>query len=62
MPDTFYSPGSLDAGYLIQHGTVALKWGPGDPAQFHTDEERVPVADVVLMAQRYKAVLNQLAC
>jgi acetylornithine deacetylase len=62
MPNTFYSPGSLDAGYLIQHGTVALKWGPGDPAQFHTDEERVPVADVVLMAQRYKAVLNHLAC
>lgn len=62
MPDTFYSPGSLDAGYLIQHGTVALKWGPGDPAQFHTDEERVPIADVVLMAQRYKAVLGHLAC
>ncbi|MCF3934935.1 M20/M25/M40 family metallo-hydrolase [Acuticoccus sp. M5D2P5] len=59
--DTFYSPGSLDAGYLIVNGIEAVKWGPGDPAQFHTDEERVAVADVVDAAHGYEATILRLA-
>lgn len=62
MPDTFYSPGSVDAGYLVVNGTEAVKWGPGDPAQFHTDEEQVSVADVVRVAEDYRSVMQHLVC
>ena len=31
--------------------------GPGKPAQFHTDDERVAVAEVVLIVERYNAVI-----
>lgn len=55
MPTTFYADGALDLGYLEQHGIQAVKWGVGDPLQFHTDDERVAVEDVVLMAKRYYA-------
>lgn len=60
-PETFYSPSSLDAGYLVQNGIEAVKWGPGSPDQFHTDEEQVSVADVVRMFESYRAVMAHLA-
>jgi acetylornithine deacetylase/succinyl-diaminopimelate desuccinylase-like protein len=55
MPKTFFADGALDLGYLQHHGVQAVKWGSGDPAQFHTDNEQVAVADVLLMARRYEA-------
>lgn len=58
--ETFYSPSSLDAGYLVVNGIEAVKWGPGSPDQFHTDEEQVPVADVVRMFKSYRAVMSHL--
>ena len=61
MPKTFYADGALDLGYLHHHNTQALKWGPGDPAQFQTDDERVAVAEVVLMVKRYNAVYRHFA-
>jgi acetylornithine deacetylase len=61
-PGTYFSLGTLDAGYLLRNGIQAVKWGPGDPGQFHTAEERVLVADITLMAARYKAVLTHLVC
>lgn len=61
LPETFYSSGSLDAGYLIQHGIESVKWGPGDPSQFHTDEEQVTVAEVARMTCSYGAIIDALA-
>jgi acetylornithine deacetylase len=61
VPKTYYADGALDVGYLHHHNTQALKWGPGDPAQFHTDDERVAVAEVVLMVERYNAVYRHFA-
>lgn len=58
--ETFYSPSSLDAGYLVVNGVEAVKWGPGSPDQFHTDEEQVPVADVVRMFKSYRALMAHL--
>ena len=58
--ETFYSPSSLDAGYLVVNGIEAVKWGPGSPDQFHTDEEQVMVADVFRMFKSYRAVLSHL--
>jgi len=58
--ETFYSPSSLDAGYLVVNGIEAVKWGPGSPDQFHTDEEQVAVADVVRMFKSYRAVVSNL--
>jgi acetylornithine deacetylase/succinyl-diaminopimelate desuccinylase-like protein len=55
MPKTFFADGALDLGYLQHHGVQAVKWGPGDPAQFHTDNEQVSVEDVLLMSRRYNA-------
>lgn len=55
MPPTYFADGALDLGYLQHHGVQAVKWGSGDPAQFHTDNEQVAVADVLLMARRYYA-------
>jgi acetylornithine deacetylase/succinyl-diaminopimelate desuccinylase-like protein len=60
-PETFYSPSSLDAGYLVKNGIETVKWGSGSPDQFHTDEEQVPVADILYMAKCYRAVLERLA-
>jgi acetylornithine deacetylase/succinyl-diaminopimelate desuccinylase-like protein len=33
-------------------------WGPGSPKQFHTDEESVRVADLLVMTRQYRAVLT----
>jgi acetylornithine deacetylase len=53
MPKTYFADGALDLGYLQHHGVQAVKWGPGDPSQFHTDNEQVSVDQVLLMARRY---------
>lgn len=55
MPKTYFADGALDLGYLQHRGVQAVKWGSGDPAQFHTDNEQVSVADVVLMTKRFLA-------
>lgn len=60
-PGTYHSGGALDAGYLAHLGIAAVMWGPGDPDMFHTDEERVRVADLVTAARAYRAVAARLA-
>jgi len=55
-PGTYHSDGALDAGYLTHRGAEAVMWGPGHPSQFHTDDERVPVPDLLAMARGYRAV------
>jgi acetylornithine deacetylase/succinyl-diaminopimelate desuccinylase-like protein len=57
-PDYYFSYSALDAGYLADKGIPAVMWGPGSPRQFHTDEEQVRLADLLVMAARYRAVLG----
>lgn len=57
QPETFYSHGALDAGYLIAHGIEATMWGPGAMELFHTADERVPLAELEAVARGYHAVL-----
>ncbi len=56
-PDYYFSYSALDAGYLAGKGVETIIWGPGSPKQFHTDEERALVADLLAMARNYRAVL-----
>ncbi|MGE3872208.1 MAG: M20 family metallopeptidase [Parvibaculaceae bacterium] len=60
-PDTYFSYSALDAGYLAEKGVEAVTWGPGSPKQFHTDEESVRVADLLMMARTYRSVLTGFA-
>lgn len=60
-PDYYFSHSALDAGYLASRNIAAITWGPGSPKQFHTDDEQVPVADLLAMAQNYRAVLEGFA-
>lgn len=60
-PGTYHSGGALDAGYLGHRGIAGVMWGPGDPDMFHTDEERVRVADLITAARAYRAVAARLA-
>jgi acetylornithine deacetylase len=60
-PGTYHSGGALDAGYLAHRGIAGVMWGPGDPDMFHTDEERVRVADLITAARAYRAVAARVA-
>ncbi|MCZ7658120.1 MAG: M20/M25/M40 family metallo-hydrolase [Xanthobacteraceae bacterium] len=57
-PGTFYSHGALDAGYLIAQGIEATMWGPGAMELFHTEHERVSLAELTTVARGYQAVLT----
>ncbi|MGE0238844.1 MAG: M20 family metallopeptidase [Parvibaculaceae bacterium] len=55
--DYYISFSALDAGYLASKDVATVMWGPGSPKQFHTDEESVRVADLLRMAEAYRAVI-----
>jgi len=56
-PGTFVSHGCVDAGLFVRQGGEAAMWGPGDPAMWHTDEERVPLAALREAAAGYLGFL-----
>ena len=56
-PQTFFSHGALDAGYLIVNDIEATMWGPGAMELFHTDDERIPIGDIVAVGKGYHAFL-----
>lgn len=58
-PETFYSHGALDAGYLAEHGCESAMWGPGDQEYWHTDEELILVADLVRGAAAYRGFIEE---
>ncbi|MGR3377879.1 M20 family metallopeptidase [Salipiger abyssi] len=44
---------ALDAGFFAREGAAAVMLGPGEVAQFHSDEENVLVEDLVGIAKVY---------
>ena len=55
---TFFSPGALDAGYLCHAGSEAAMWGPGETEQWHSDDERIAVNDLVSGAAAYFGLIE----
>ena len=58
-PETFYSHGALDAGYLAEQGCESAMWGPGDQEYWHSDEELILVADLVRGATAYRGFIEE---
>jgi acetylornithine deacetylase/succinyl-diaminopimelate desuccinylase-like protein len=56
-PETLYSHGALDAGFLVARGCEAAMWGPGRMELFHSDEEYLLVPELVLGARDYFALI-----
>jgi acetylornithine deacetylase len=46
-PETFHSHGALDAGFFCHRGAEAAMWGPGAVEQWHCDDERIAVANLI---------------
>jgi len=60
--EVFYSPASLDAGFLNKKGIETLMFGPGDLRFAHTDREMVSLEEVRAAARIYAtAALQMLA-
>jgi acetylornithine deacetylase len=57
-PETFWSHGALDAGYLTHHGCETAMWGPGPQELWHSDEEIVAVGDLVAGAEGYLGLVE----
>jgi acetylornithine deacetylase/succinyl-diaminopimelate desuccinylase-like protein len=57
-PETLYSHGALDAGFLVAQGCEAAMWGPGRMELFHSDEEYLLVEELALGARDYLALIQ----
>ena len=57
-PETFYSHGALDAGFLVTRGCEASMWGPGRMELFHTEDESVLIDELVGGAKAYLGFLE----
>lgn len=57
-PETFYSHGALDAGYMTLRGCETAMWGPGSQRFWHADDERVAVADLARGATAYYGLIE----
>ena len=61
-PGTFHSHGALDAGYFCLRGAQGAMWGPGAVEQWHCDDERIPVADLITGAVAYRGMIEAALC
>jgi acetylornithine deacetylase len=61
-PATFHSHGALDAGFFCNRGAEAAMWGPGAVEQWHCDDERIAVADLVTGAVSYRGMIEAALC
>jgi acetylornithine deacetylase len=58
-PQTFFSHGALDAGLFCFRGGEAAMWGPGAIEQWHSDDERIAVADLINGARAYRGFIEE---
>ncbi len=61
-PATFHSHGALDAGFFCCQGAEAAMWGPGAVEQWHCDDERIAVADIITGAVSYRGMIEAALC
>jgi acetylornithine deacetylase len=61
-PGAFHSHGALDAGYFCFRGAEAAMWGPGAVEQWHSDDERIGVSDLVTGAIAYRGMIEAALC
>jgi acetylornithine deacetylase len=61
-PQTFYSHGALDAGYFCFKGGESAMWGPGAIEQWHSEDERIAVADIIDGAASYLGMIEEYLC
>jgi acetylornithine deacetylase len=61
-PATFFSHGALDAGFFCNRGAEAAMWGPGAVEQWHSDDERIAVADLIAGALAYRGMIEEVLC
>jgi acetylornithine deacetylase/succinyl-diaminopimelate desuccinylase-like protein len=61
-PDTFHSHGALDAGYFCFRGVEGAMWGPGAVEQWHSDDERIAVSDLITGAVAYRGMIEAALC
>ena len=57
-PSLFYSHGSLDAGLFAREGIDATMWGPGDMAQWHSNNEFIRISDLCRGATAYDGFIR----
>jgi acetylornithine deacetylase len=61
-PATFYSHGALDAGFFCFKGAESGMWGPGAIEQWHSEDERIAVSDLVAGAVSYAGMIEDYLC
>jgi acetylornithine deacetylase/succinyl-diaminopimelate desuccinylase-like protein len=61
-PATFHSNGALDAGLFCAHGGEAAMWGPGAVEQWHSEDERIAVADLIAGSVAYLGMIEEHLC
>jgi acetylornithine deacetylase len=61
-PATFHSHGALDAGFFCCKGAEAAMWGPGAVEQWHCDDERIAVTDLITGAVSYRGMIEEALC
>src|SRR6266508_5731371 len=61
-PPTFRSHGALDAGFFCFKGAESAMWGPGAIEQWHSEDERIAVADLLAGALSYRGMIEEYLC
>src|SRR5499427_8278363 len=61
-PPTFHSHGALDAGFFCFKGAESAMWGPGAIEQWHSEDERIAVADLIAGAVSYLGMIEDYLC
>ena len=57
-PELYHSAAALDAGFLAAQGAEATMWGPGSVAQYHSNDEFVPLRQLVDVARAYRELIR----
>ncbi|MFN0041604.1 MAG: M20 family metallopeptidase [Alphaproteobacteria bacterium] len=57
-PESFYSHGAMDAGYMSRQGAEATMWGPGRMALWHTPNEYIHIDEMIEGADAYFGYLE----